>query len=181
MLPIYLAELDTQEEKDKFAELYEKYSGKMYHIALSILKNPADAEDAVDIVFSRLAHKFTKFLQKNIHDFESYFVISIRNTSFSLLDKRNNYSKNTVSIEDVNEEIAELVLDNTSNEILDSALEQLSSIHKDVITLYYFFGYSCAEIARIYGITETTARKRLSYARKSLKKQIEGGAENDRK
>ncbi len=28
MLPIYLAELDTQEEKDKFAELYEKYSAK---------------------------------------------------------------------------------------------------------------------------------------------------------
>ena len=51
MLPIYLAELDTQEDKDKFAELYEKYSRKMYHIALSILKNSANAENAIDIVF----------------------------------------------------------------------------------------------------------------------------------
>ena len=65
VLPIYLAELDTQEDKDKFAELYEKYSRKMYHIALSILKNPADAEDAVDIVFSRLANKFTEISQKS--------------------------------------------------------------------------------------------------------------------
>ena len=93
MLPIYLAELDTQEDKDIFAELYEKYSAKMYHIALAILKNPADTEDAVDIVFTRLANKFTEISQKTVHDFESYYVLSIRNASFTLRDKRNNYNK----------------------------------------------------------------------------------------
>ena len=179
MLPIYLAELNTQEDKDKFAELYEKYSRKMYHIALSILKNPVDAEDAVDIVFSRLANKFTEFSQKNVHDFEGYFVISIRNTSFTLRDKRNNQNKNTVDIDDVTEELANLVLEETSNEILDSALERLPSIHKDVITLYYYYEYSCAEIANILGIREITARKRLSNARKALKNLMKGAKDNE--
>ena len=179
MLPIYLAELDTQEEKDKFAELYEKYSRKMYHIALSILKNPTDAEDAVDIVFSRLANKFTEVSQKNVHDFEGYFVISIRNTSFTMLDKKNNHNKNTVDIDDVTEELADLVLEETSNEILDSALERLPSIHKDVITLYYYYEYSCAEIAKILGISEVTARKRLSNAKKALKKLMKGANDNE--
>ena len=179
VLPIYLAELNTQEDKDKFAELYEKYSRKMYHIALSILKNPVDAEDAVDIVFSRLANKFTEFSQKNVHDFEGYFVISIRNTSFTLRDKRNNQNKNTVDIDDVTEELANLVLEETSNEILDSALERLPSIHKDVITLYYYYEYSCAEIANILGIREITARKRLSNARKALKNLMKGAKDNE--
>ena len=179
MLPIYLAELDTQEEKDKFAELYEKYSAKMYHIALSILKNPADAEDAVDIVFSRLANKFTEISQKNVHDFEGYFVISIRNTSFTMLDKKNNHDKNTVDIDDVTEELADLALEETSNEILDSALERLPSTHKDVITLYYYYEYSCTEIAKILDISEVTARKRLSNARKALKKLMKGANDNE--
>ena len=179
MLPIYLAELDTQEEKDKFAELYEKYSRKMYHIALSILKNPADAEDAVDIMFSRLANKFTEISYKSVHDFEGYLVISIRNVSFTLLDKRNIHNNNTVDIEDVTEELAVLALEETSNEILDSALERLPSIHKDVITLYYYYEYSCAEIAKILGISEITARKRLSNARKALKKLMKGANDNE--
>jgi len=179
VLPIYLAELDTQEEKDKFAELYEKYSRKMYHIALSILKNPADAEDAVDIMFSRLANKFTEISYKSVHDFEGYLVISIRNVSFTLLDKRNIHNNNTVDIEDVTEELAVLALEETSNEILDSALERLPSIHKDVITLYYYYEYSCAEIAKILGISEITARKRLSNARKALKKLMKGANDNE--
>ena len=179
VLPIYLAELNTQEDKDKFAELYEKYSRKMYHIALSILKNPVDAEDAVDIVFSRLANKFTEISQKSVHDFEGYLVISIRNVSFTLLDKRNTYDKNTVDIDDVTEELTDFVLEETSNEVLDSALERLPSIHKDVITLYYFYDYSCAEIANILGIREITARKRLSNARKALKNLMKGAKDNE--
>ena len=179
MFPIYLAELDTQEDKDRFGELYEKYSRKMYHIALSILKNPADAEDAVDIVFSRLANMFTEISYKSVHDFEGYLVISIRNVSFTLLNKRNNYDNNTVNIEDVAEELEDLALEDTSNEVLDSALERLASIHKDVITLYYFYDYSCAEIAKILGIYEVTARKRLSNARKALKKLMKEANDNE--
>ena len=34
--------------------------------------------------------------------------------------------------------------------------------------------YSCAEIAKILGISEVTARKRLSNARKALKKLMKG-------
>lgn len=41
----------------------KKYSRKMYHIALSILKNPADAEDAVETVLGLPVDEFTENLQ----------------------------------------------------------------------------------------------------------------------
>ena len=100
MLPIYLAELDTQEEKDKFAELYEKYSRKMYNIALAILKNNEDAEDAVDITFHRLAHNFTKISQKSCKEIEGYIVISIRNTSIDIYRKKKKELLCNVSLEE---------------------------------------------------------------------------------
>ena len=83
MLPIYLAELDTQEEKDLFEKLYREYKSKMFSIASGILNNEADAEDAVDMAFHRLAKNFTKISNKNCNETEGYIVICIRTLLFS--------------------------------------------------------------------------------------------------
>lgn len=47
MLQVYLNLLDTQEDKEKFEQLYALYKDKMYKVAYQILHNRHDAEDAV--------------------------------------------------------------------------------------------------------------------------------------
>ena len=60
MIPmIYLSSLDTQEDRSKFEEIYQKYRSKMYGIAYSILGNNEDSEDAVHNAFVKLADEFT--------------------------------------------------------------------------------------------------------------------------
>ena len=179
MLPIYLAELDTQEEKDKFAELYEKYSRKMYNIALAILRNKEDAEDAVDITFHKLANNFTKISQNKIHNLDSYVVISIRNTSFSILDERRKKDSEINIDTNAPESYDSFSFEGADNDLLDFALSRLSDKSKDILSLYYYYGFKCNEIALQLGIKEDTARKRLEAARKALRKLMEEADDRD--
>jgi len=60
MLNIYLAMLETQEDKDKMTELYETYREYLCNIAQSILHSKDDAEDVLHEAFLRIANDFTK-------------------------------------------------------------------------------------------------------------------------
>ncbi len=51
MLPIYLALLETEEEKQKFGLIYEKYRKLMHWVAKGILNDDRLAEDAVHEAF----------------------------------------------------------------------------------------------------------------------------------
>ena len=51
MLGFYLSLIDSDDDKNKFEQLYLTYRQDMYKIAYSILKNNADAEDAVHQAF----------------------------------------------------------------------------------------------------------------------------------
>ena len=61
---IYLQMIETPEDKSKFTVLYEEYRDYMYRVALAILHNPEDAEDAVHYAFVKIAENI-----KNV-DFE---------------------------------------------------------------------------------------------------------------
>lgn len=60
MLGIYLAMLDTPEEKSKFEVLYKEYRSTMYNHAYGILKDKHLAEDAVHNAFFEVNKKFRK-------------------------------------------------------------------------------------------------------------------------
>ena len=43
MLAFYVAILDTEEQKDKFTEIYTTYYGMMYQVARAITTRPASS------------------------------------------------------------------------------------------------------------------------------------------
>ena len=47
MLILYTSLIETQEQKSKFELLYEKYYRLMLYMAMQVLKDPMEAEDAV--------------------------------------------------------------------------------------------------------------------------------------
>lgn len=57
---VYLQMIEGEEEKLRFAVLYETYRGLMFYTANSILHNSQDAEDAVHQAFISLAENFSK-------------------------------------------------------------------------------------------------------------------------
>lgn len=60
MIGLFLALIDTEEDKIKFVTLYEKYRKLMFYIANDILKDTDLAEDAVQEAFFRIAKNFKK-------------------------------------------------------------------------------------------------------------------------
>jgi RNA polymerase sigma-70 factor (ECF subfamily) len=51
MLAFYMAALETDEERDKLADLYQRYHQLLTKAALRIVKSPDLAEDAVHETF----------------------------------------------------------------------------------------------------------------------------------
>ena len=178
VLPIYLAELDMQEDKDKFAELYEKYSRKMYNIALAILKNKEDAEDAVDITFHKLANNFTNISQKKCNEIEGYIVISVRNISIDIYRRNKNEMKKIVPLKE-NDSVDSFLDKKIERDDMREAIEKLSNRYQDMIYLCDFQQLSSKEAAELLNISEESVRARLHRARKKLKTILERRDNND--
>lgn len=66
MISLYLAVLETDEDKYEFEEMYIKCRQQMYNLAYCILHNVQDAEDAVHQSFLTIANNYEKIKQKNV-------------------------------------------------------------------------------------------------------------------
>lgn len=55
MLAFYMMLIDDEQNKSKFEKLYYEYRDRMMYVALSVLHNNEDAEDAVHNAFIGIA------------------------------------------------------------------------------------------------------------------------------
>ena len=61
-------------------------------------------------------------------------------------------------------------------EELERGFDRLKPEHRAVVVLHYYSGFSTAEIARMLGIPEGTARSRLHYATEAMRAALEADA-----
>ena len=55
LLPVFLTLIDEPNDNEKFDQIYSEYRNKMYYKALSMLRNPALAEEAVQESLLKIA------------------------------------------------------------------------------------------------------------------------------
>ena len=81
MLALYLAYLDDENDKKLFEEIFYAYRKQMVTLALSILNNENDAEDAVHNVFLRIAQKNWNTVRtiENKTDLRNYLLKATKN------------------------------------------------------------------------------------------------------
>ena len=96
---IALSAIPTEEDRNKFREIYEENYLKMYHVALGMIKNQADAENAVQEAFLSLAEKFEKYLHLSGSEMTGLCVpIGIDFKILLLPEQSENFLKNLVVI-----------------------------------------------------------------------------------
>ena len=90
MLSLYLAYLDTEEDKKQFEEIFMSYRKQMVSLAFSILENQEDAEDAIHNVFLRIAQKNWDTVRsiEDKTDLRNYLLKSTKNASLNILKIR---------------------------------------------------------------------------------------------
>jgi RNA polymerase sigma-70 factor (ECF subfamily) len=151
------------------AALVSQYAGALYRVAYSVLRNPADAEDAVQEAFLRvLRHRDTL---GEVRDQRVWLVRIVWNI---VLDRKRR-AKTRPETDDVTELARVLPSDGLSAEQIAAAaqhhahvlacVEQLPAKEREVLMLSAFEELTSVEIAQVLSITESSVRSRLFRAR----------------
>ena len=90
MIDILLAiqVIDDADEREYIGKLYEKYSKKVKRLALNILKNEQDADDAVGNTFLKIIKYRDKFMGIEESQLKGRISLVTRCACFDFLDKR---------------------------------------------------------------------------------------------
>lgn len=186
MLQFYLSILETEEERSEFEYLYLTYRSKMYNIALKYLKNPADAEDAVQEAFLRIADKSAKIFQVSQDKKQGYLFSLVRNIAIDMFNKKIShkeveYDDKLDSEPDTAIPLEDKILGKIAHSELLDYICSMPAGMKDAIYMKYVHEYSNSEIAEMLGITENALRQRLFAARKLIKEFVEANDPSNKK
>ena len=175
ILPIILASLETEEEKQAFELLYHQYESLMFTRANDILRNREDAEDAVQEAFLRIAENFHKINAADCHKQKGFVVVVVENIAKTIYSKRKKEQGRHVPYEDVeydttdNSVLEDQVLASMDMEVaLQLIKDELSETDREILMMRYIYGLNDHEASRFLKISNDTARKRLERARRKL-------------
>lgn len=135
----------------------------MYRLALGILKNNHDAEDALSEAVIKAYENLAGLRNKD--KFKPWIMTILVNVSKNMITK-NSRLQLTDDITIIREEVVEY-----ENDIWDSVMS-LGEQHMQIVILYYYDGFSTKEIAKILNVSEGTVKSRLSRARQHLKQLL---------
>ena len=85
---LYLSVLDTQEEKDKFTEIYERYQHFCWYVANQQLGDAHLAEDAVQEAFLALTRHLDKVEDADSPRTKKSLMTIVKSKAIDILRKR---------------------------------------------------------------------------------------------
>ncbi|NYB72999.1 sigma-70 family RNA polymerase sigma factor [Sedimentibacter hydroxybenzoicus DSM 7310] len=179
-----LIERSRQGDVDAFEELIKDYKKIAYNIALRVLRNVEDAEDASQEALIKVFKNIQNFNMQSTFKVWMYRIVV--NTCIDFKRKKN---LNVVSIDEtidlggsvqIHREIADdsnnpdiLIEKHFDNKLINDAVNKLEDDYKTIIILRDIQGFSYSEISEILTCNMGTVKSRLNRARKNLKEILE--------
>lgn len=168
---IYLQMIESDEDKSKFEQLYVMYKGLMFHVAMKILKNEFDTEDAVHQAFLSLIENLKKISDVKCPKNRAYIVIITERKAIDIIRSRSKmvdveFWESTYGIE----------IPPPGDHGLADAMARLPATYRGILLLHYYNGYSVREISSMLHIKKDTAQKQLWRAKVALQKHLKGDA-----
>ncbi len=160
-------------EAEAFREMVNIYKTKAMVLALSMLGNREDAEDACQETFIRVYSNLDKFDLQS--PFRNWFYTILSNRCLDLLRKRRRfYSFFKKMKEEYTDNMSTLPSSNSRSKPLSpKILEGLSPKERVTLCLWANEGYSSTEIGQVMKCSPTTARVLLYKARKKIRSKME--------
>lgn len=167
MLNFCLSMIETEEEKDKFEELYNKYKGIVHYIALDYMSKEGLVEDAAQETFIKLIRYLDKI--QNIDDHKTFSFVKIVTKSVCVDMLRKEKSNHIKDQKMLKNEIP--APDLTDFYVLEESISTLPEPYRDVLMLKYYYNLKEKEIAFIFNISKSGVYKRLNKAKALLKEE----------
>jgi len=170
-------------DKAEFAKLVEKYSTKIYHLALKMLNDEQDAEDILQETFIKASRSFAGFESRS--SLATWLYRIAVNEALMLMRKHKPDSVSTdteIETDDGQMEPIQLMdwcclpeqelLSDETRKVLTRATEKLPKTLLTVFTLRDLNGLSIKETAGALNLTETAVKTRLLRARLRLRTEL---------
>lgn len=162
-----------QGEVDEFRKIVNKYTGKVMALALNILGNREDAEDACQDAFMLAYSNLNSFnTQKS---FSNWLFTIIYNRCLDQLRKRRRFFKFFKKVEREPGQLsgARASSQQEDKPLIRSVLKKLSPKERTTLFLWAVEGYTSEEIAAVLKCSPSTARVHIFKARKKAKNVLE--------
>lgn len=154
-----------------FEQLYQRNAPRMKSIALNLLHDVADAEDAVQEAFLKIYRGAKTFRGGAAFSTWTYRVLV--NTCYDSLRRRKGRAGVPPPTEESDSSLPAVpAADHPLRLALEKAVARLAPKHRAVFLLFAVEGFTHGEIARILGIPEGTSKTFLFDARKKLQRWL---------
>lgn len=148
----------------QFEHNIREYAPNMYRLALAMLHNRQDAEDAVSEAVLRAYEKIHTLREAD--RFKPWIMQITANEARKIYGK----NKRVTPVEDM--EAYMPVFRDEKHELWDVVM-QLEPAYREVIMLYFYERFTMKEISRIVHVPEGTVKSRLSRAKAKLREIME--------
>lgn len=154
-----------------YAELVDRYKSYAYTIALKILEQRPEAEEAAQDSFVKAFHHLKNF--KRDSKFSTWLYRIVFNTAVSYKRKRRVQLHSIEQVHLGHQHEGEGALEHSDKKkFIKQALQNLNEADKMAITLFYLQEFSLEEIADITGMQANTVKVRVHRARQKLANEL---------
>jgi RNA polymerase sigma-70 factor, ECF subfamily len=153
-----------------FERLYRRHVADVYHYALAVLRNPADAEDVTQTTFLNALRAYERGERPKA---EQNWLIAIAHNVCRQRFRQSQRRPREVSLD---EDVADRIVDEDapSADDIRRALGQLGFNQRAALVMRELEGRSYADIAEILGLSAGAVETLLFRARRALREQLEG-------
>jgi RNA polymerase sigma-70 factor (ECF subfamily) len=171
-------------DESAFIEITARYREKIFSVAISLLRNRADAEEIVQDTFIRAYRGLKNFRgDSSLATWLHRIAVNLSRNRYWFFYRRARH--NTLSLDcpitdDNSADFSELIATEepsparaaTATEfstLVTTCMEQLEPSHREILTLRTILNHSYSEIASALGIEEGTVKSRIARARGRLR------------
>lgn len=177
-----IVELARQGDREALSKLVNKYSERVYNLALRILRNREEAEDILQETFITVLEKLHTFDGRS--SFFTWIYRIATNASLMQLRKKKMVFQQISEDPDFQESVESRVFidwtqdpsvniyDAEVKKKIDVAINKLSDIYRSVFILRDIEGLSIKETSQILNISEENVKIRLRRARQYLQDDL---------
>lgn len=167
----------VRNDRDAQAELYTRYSSRLYAICLRYIEDREEARDLMHDCMIKAMDNFKSFRYVSEGSLYAWLSRITVNMAINRLKESSRFRQ--IPFEQVSGDELENALEPDAESVrkipdgvLDKLIAELPPVRRTVFNMYCIDGYSHHDIARALGITERTSTSVLAKARASLKKAL---------
>jgi len=164
--------------QDALLELYDRYAGLAYAVAMRVLDDPGRAEDVVQEAFLKVWTNAAGFDPKR-GSLRTWLITAVRNRSIDYLRGRGAHERQE---QELMPELTESHASDPWREVslalermaVRQAVGSLPAEQRQTVQLAYFGGYSQREIADMTKVPLSTVKGRMRLALEKLSSYLQG-------